>query len=176
MRPLSKRERQILFCCLIVLGIYCFFNMIWKPLVRLGEELKQKRGTDETVLEKELKVIAKGKEIVPEYNRYLNSFGQKRSDEEQMSYVISAIESLSNQNNVRVSEMKPRKVRKVDFYNIFSVSLTMEGSLQEIIQFVYVLQNPPHYFQIEAIRIEKKSMQDTMLQSQLLLSRKFIPR
>ncbi len=175
MRPLSIREKQILVVCLGTILVYFFYNLGYKHLKDLSGDIRQEAIANEKLLKKNLRVIQRWKTLSPEYESYFQMFQQKAGEGEEMSAIISQIESIANQLNIRLSEIKPRKVKNADFYNVFPVNLTLECNLQQISEILYILQTPPYLFDIEEFHLEKRSSQELLLQARLVVSRTLIP-
>ena len=96
------------------------------------------------------------------------------SESASMSAIITEIENVSGEANIRIADLKPQKVRKTGSFNNFSVSLILDGQLTSIMNFVYNLQNQPHLFAVDEMRFDKKSPNSTDLKGYLILSRVLI--
>ena len=116
----------------------------------------------------------KGEAIEEEYQKYAQLLKQKRSNEQERASILSEIESVAARIDLRIADRKPKKVREIDFYNNFSVSLTIEGELGNIIHFLYLLQSDPHQFNVDEVRFEKKSRRRSDIKCYLVLSRNLI--
>ena len=176
MKQLSSREKSILIVSFLMISFYLAFNVLYKPLKEISEHSNQEKEKDKRILFKNFKIIHRAEQVSPVYDRYFNLFQQMKTDEEQMSTIISQLESIATEMNFHFSEVKPRKVKKVDFYNIFSVSLAMEGDFPMIMKFFYMLQVQSNFFGVEEIHIRKNLPQDNNLQVSCVITRKLIPQ
>ena len=173
-RRLSRKEKGIFIACLLLIFIYAGYHFIFKPLqentatVENQIELKEKR------LRNNLRIVRKERIVDEEYDQYSSYLKQKASEEQEMAAILSQIESVANEVNIRIADMKPKKVKRVDFYNNFSVTLTIEGELKTIIRFLYTLQNIPHLFKIDEIYLERSSIRTTEIRCRLILSKPLI--
>jgi Tfp pilus assembly protein PilO len=143
--------------------------------VNKSEILELEIAKNKRRLQKNYRIIRKGKRFQKQYGDTLTRFKQKQSDEEIMSGILSEIESTARTLDMRISDMKPQRVKKQEYYNIFSVNLAINGQLDEILHFLYLLQNPPHLFNIDELRIEKSSPRAKSLHSRMVFSRILIP-
>ena len=168
---LTARERTIFAVCVVTIAAYATHSFLYKPMRSKRDEMSGKREILQKQLNRDLRLIRDGKNHQPEYDAALEKFRQKGSDEEVMSNMISDIERVSGQFKIRLVEMKPQKVRKVDFYNLFSLSVTFEGPLSEIVRFSYALQQEPYLFGVEELRMDKNFVRAGDLQCQMVLSR-----
>ena len=172
---LSQRESNILAVCILMIFGYGGFHFIYKPLTKNTETLESRIKVGEKRLHNQLKAVQKEHPVTLEYKKYASHFEQTASDEQEMASILSEIESVANEVNIHIADMKPRKVRRVDFFNDFSVTLTIEGDLPTVIQFLYVLQNQPHLFNDDEVYLEKSSLRSSQMRCRLVLSKILIP-
>ena len=174
MRPLSEREKLIGRICGIVLLGYLFYYAVGRPLQEMRRDLQEKIAFHETLSRKYLKAIEASHRVPKEYSEYWDLFFQKRSDDQEMSGIISEIEAAARRVGLSLSEIQPHKIKKRDSYNIFSISLFMEGELPRLIQFVYLLENRPYLLKIDKLRWERKSIPDSSLHIRMVLTRRLV--
>ena len=174
MRQFTQREQRILTLSIIAVFTYLLYNTLYKPWRQTIDGYNQEKGKDRRILAKDLKLILQAEGIKDVYEKYSNLFQQKGSDEEQMSTFISQLEDIAAEMRLRFSEIKPSKVKRSQFCNVFSVRLAMEGNSSKIAEFLYKLQTQPQLFNVEEIRLEKNLPQDNLLQASLVISRKLI--
>ena len=174
-RRLSFREKIILVFCICLLLLYVSTVFIFKPLHEKLLSLRKKISNAERKLENNLAIIPQGKIIDKQYDKYAALLKQQASDEQEMASILSEIESVASQVEMRVSDVKPKRVKNVDFFNHFSVSLSIEGELNSIIRFIYILQNEPYLFRVDEVRFEKRSLRTSKIKCQFVLSRALIP-
>ncbi|HOW35219.1 MAG TPA: type 4a pilus biogenesis protein PilO [Candidatus Omnitrophota bacterium] len=174
-RRLSKRETRIFIVCLFVIFVFVSYRFIFKPLKEDLAALEEKIEAKETQLKKILKINKRKDSVSKAYEQQIFSLRQKLSDEQEMASILSEIQSVANEIKLGVADMKPKKVKRVDFYNNFSVSLTMDGELVSIVHFLYILQNSPHFFSIDEVYFEKSSIRTAQIKCRLTLSKILIP-
>lgn len=171
----SKREKVIFIIAFMALLVYVIYLLAYVPLQKQAASLKSKIHVAEVQLKKNLKIIRKSEVLEKQYKEILANFRQTVSDEQVMTSVLSEIESVAGKIDLHIADKKPKKPRKIDFYNSFAVSLSLEGELIELMEFIYILQNPPHMFHIDEVSLSRKSTRKTGLRCRLVLSRTLIP-
>jgi len=173
---LSKREGFVFALCLLVIIVYAGLNFVFKPLRARDTQLQGKIAVSEKRLKNHLVLLRAEKTVDEEYEKYAPYFQQKLSDEQEMAAILSEIENVANQTGLRIADMKPQRVKKVDFYNSFSAALTVEGGLGVILQFLYASQNIPHLFRVDEIYFEPYSKRDSQLiKCRLILDKALFP-
>ena len=174
-RRLSPREIGIFVVCATVILIYIGYNFVFRSIRGHLESIQDKIKVSEKRLKNSLNVIRKEKAIEKEYAKYLSQFKQATSDEQEMASILSEIESVANDIGLHVSDMKPKKVRRIEFYNQFSATLTIEGDLATILHFLYTLQYTPHLFKVDELYLERGVIRTAQVKSRLILSKVLIP-
>jgi hypothetical protein len=169
---LSQRERQIALVLAGVISIALVYRLGVFPLKDRFEQIQIKIMARQREIDRNLRVVQRAKIYEQQYGSLLENFRQKGSDEQVMSGLIRDIESLSP--DIRMTDIKPQKVRKEEFSNHFSVSLTFEGSLASLMDFIYRLQSPAYSFSVDELRLDKKAPNSTELKGSLVLSRVLI--
>ncbi len=175
MRPLTKRENVILVICLLAGCAYLVKNFVFTFIDENNTTFEDKVKVGEKRLRNNLRILGKEKAVNAEYNKYLPYFAQKASEEQEMATILAQIESVANALSMRVADMKPNKVRRIDFYNNFSVTLTIEGELPAILHFLHTLQNLPNLFSVNEIYFERSSIRASSIKCRLIVSKALIP-
>ncbi len=171
----SARERKIAAFLLILICISVVYSYGVRPLNGRAEFLDRKIALEQGRLQKSAAIIRKAEDFEQKYKNILEEYEQKSSDEEAMAGILSQIEAVGNRISIRLADLKPQRVRKIDFYNRFSVSLTVEGKIPDIMLFVYTLQRPPYGFYAEEFQLRKKSAMAQESECNLILAKIFIP-
>jgi Tfp pilus assembly protein PilO len=159
----------------LLIVIYLVFNFAIWPIKEKIDSLNNEIAAQELKLKKSSKKLNLKDSQDQEYNKYVDYIKQKYSDEQEMSALLSQIESVSAKMQIRVSDMKPLRVRAIDFYKKFSVELEAEGLLDEIARFIHAVQNQPYLLDVDRLRLEKRSMRTNNLKAFILISRIRIP-
>lgn len=174
MKKLSKREIVIAsICAVIALGFILQLAVI-EPLKQNEADILLKIQQKEKLMMKNLESINLMKDQESEYRGYLKFLTTTQSGEQEMSTMLSEVENLANETGIRMIGMKPRKVRKIDFYQKSSLEIEAEAQLTDLTQFIHQLEGHARPFIVEDIRLEKRSPQQPHLNCRLVLSRMFM--
>lgn len=175
MRQVTDREKKIFAVTLAVILVFVGINFVIKPIKKKEGSLTQEIREELKILKRDLQTIEKEKKLHQHYEDVLVPFYQKNSDEEEMSVLLSQMQTLATQAGLRIGEMKPQKIRKTEFCKFLSLSLALEGPFLNIIRFLYAVQGPPYELGVEEFVIESKPTQPNMLNCRVDLSRLLIP-
>lgn len=174
MPRLNSSEKRLFIICLILAGTGFFIRIAANPLKEMFTNPDKKIVESRKRLRKNLRTIRENNMVLARYNAYVKDFGQKMTDEQEMSAMISELEGVAEETDILFSEIKSRRVNKVDFYKVFSVSLKMNGNLEQIVHLLYLLQSKPHLFRVDELRLNKQSRRTSLLKARLILSRTVI--
>ena len=174
-KRLTKREQKIFIVCVAVVAIYGGYHGVLKPVVHSAEAIEKRVEAKEREKIKDLKVIQRGKAIEGEYQAYFERFGQTRTNEQVKSAMVADIEEVARSLQLQISDLKPKREKKGEFYNRFSISLTIDSSLNEITQFFHAIQSAPHYFDVDEVSFDKASRRpSSQIKTNLVLSKVFL--
>lgn len=176
MRALTKREKNILIICVVLGGAYFGYNGVYKPVTERLDYLDQKAVVLQKQIKKNREMIKNSEQVEKNYAEIVDRFKQVRSNEQEMSAILSEIEDVARGLEMQIADLKPHRVRSEANFNRFSVSLTLSSEISDIVQFIYELQKEPHFFNVEEVRFDKSNQRGKdSLKTSLVLSRFFIP-
>ncbi len=177
MRRFSRREQKIVYFFLATVLIAVVFTWCIKPLNSKLKNIKQKKHVLQRKITKKTRAMRQSKSVDKNYEKYINDLRQQGTNEEVMSKIVSEIEEVAGDISLRISELKPMRVKKSDFINQFSVSLTIDSNFEEVIEFIHILQSKPHLFNVEELKFNKGSRAKVKsIKSRLVLGKMFIPK
>lgn len=176
-RPLTRREWNIFVLCIVIVMVYVGYNAAIKPLSQRISTVELSIQKEKNKLSKSLKVLEDQKHYKSQYIKYLSKFKQDQNNDDVMSSILSEIQQVGGKLNLRISELKPQKVQKEQYFNRFSVSLTIDSTFVDIINFIYDLQSKPYLFKVEEFRFDKGSQrQEQTIKTHLVVSRVLVQK
>ena len=157
---------------MVMIFAYVGNNVLVKPLKDKIASADRKIRTYQRRLNKSANAVQKSKELEQRYNEYLNRFKQSKTDEQVMASILSEIEEVSGTFGLLIAELKSKKVKRGEHYNTFSVSLTINSELIDILRFLHTLQGQPHFFDLKEARFDKTSRRKSAtIRTRLILSK-----
>jgi len=172
----SQRERIIFVVLNVILVVFILYKGVFLPLSQKTSMLESRINSEEKKLYKALKTIRKSQAVEKKYKTTLSHLQQNSSDEQVMTSIFSEIEAIAKNLNLRIDDMKSNKVKKLDAYNSFSVGLTIKGTFEEMMHFIYDLQSYPHLFYVDEARLARQARIPDQIECRLQLSRILIPQ
>lgn len=171
---LSHREKKIFIFCLFVIFTYIGYQFVFVAAVREEAFLQDRISALNRQIVRDLRILEKEPEVKSLYEAYLGNLKQKGTDMQEMASILSDIESVAKALNLRIEDMKPRRIRSQEIYSHFPVSVRVRASLDLVVRFLYDLQAPPYVFYVEELRLEKPSIRQTEILCEIIVSRLLI--
>jgi Tfp pilus assembly protein PilO len=171
----SHREKIISILCLATVGFYVIYFFGYRQIKSEISAQQERIIQSEKELRDYSHVLRSEEAINQKLEDYKEHFGQRSSDEGEMTKILSDIEAAAQKGLIKIINMEPERIKSQDFYNYFSVNVQAQGSLKKICEFLYQLEANPYFFHIDEMRIEKYSIQANDLKCQLAVSRFLIP-
>lgn len=151
MRNFSKREWKIFAICVTIIIIW-----MGKILPQFFFFDKSKQGIEIEKKEIELKnlhKIIKDKEVIKrKYDRYEKKIKNKGG----INTFIQQIEKISNQSNLKITNIKPLSEKKDDFCKQNLVSINAKAGIVDLAHFIYLLIDCPEITRIKKIEISRE--------------------
>jgi Tfp pilus assembly protein PilO len=172
---LKGRGRNIVLVAASLAAAILAYNFLVRPVMQRDSFLNRQIAAKNLQLMKNRQVISEFNNVNRQYQKYAGIMKQARPEGQEMSAMLSQIETAGQGIQIRLQDMKPRDIKTADFYKVFSVDLTVEGRLNDIILFIYKLQNPPNLIRTDKLSIEKESSLQPGLKAYLQVSKILIP-
>jgi len=157
--------------------IYAANFWIIQPLHHYRLGIGKEINSTQKKIYKNLRIINKAELVKRRRGDYFTKFEQTVSDEQNMSTLIAEIEKVAGQLSLSISNLKPEKVRHVDRLSYFSISLQFDSEFKTLIQFLHILQDQAHLFNIKQVNINTRPRKkEGRIKTKLVLSKIFIPQ
>lgn len=169
---LSKREKTVLYVTCLVLALVVLDRMIIYPVYSrisaLGSEIKEK----EAGIARDLRMLAQQERIMLEGKKYASFLNIPESEEEAMTSFLKEVENLANKSSLYIIDMKPAGVKtEKGKIKKFQLVLSCEGQMEQLIEFMYGVENLNALLNIEKYQISPKSKDSTIVQAAITISK-----
>lgn len=173
---LSKKEKALLYAAvfvgLVVLLDRAIIYPVYAKIRSLHTQIKEKEFT----IVKEMRILAMKDKIAGEAKKYSSYAGVALSEEEEITTLLKEIESLANKSSLYVVDMKPAGAKEEkDKSKKFLVSLSCEGQMEQIMDFMYNVENSKSLLSIERYQISPKSRESSVATSSMTISKISLP-
>lgn len=166
---LSRRERIILYLCIIIIISAVFYSLVIEKIIKIWSDLNLKMAKAEKELYKNYRLIRKEKDISSEYEKYISYMKVKEGGEETASSILMEIETLARKNNVITTDIKPLGVKRIDFYEKYMFEVSAEASIKFLTKFIYNMQSSSKILTVEYLSLTAKKAGTDILHAEMRL-------
>lgn len=173
---LNKREKAILYVAVTFILFLLLFNFIIYPIYSkihsLGSQIREREKSINT----NLRIISQKDKIVNERRRYASFLRRPASDEEGMTSLLKQVEALANKSSLYVVDMKPGGIKEdKDKTKRYIVNLTGEGQMEQIVEFIYNVENADELLMVEKYQINPKTRESSVAECAIVISKIVMP-
>lgn len=169
--PVSSREKRLFVITLSIAGLGMFYAFIVEPLYKKNEALNQEIHEKQLRLAKNLQLVREKDAITQEFQKYSKLLTTSTSQEEEMAVVLSEIEKTGNAAGVYLSDVKPQRVREMDFYRELLVEIKFQATTPALAQFIYNLQNSAQLLKVKRLQINVKGGESSQIEGTIQISK-----
>ncbi len=172
-RPMTRREKLIFLICCCMIGLFLVYNLVWRSFRENVDGIDAQVSVAAAQLKKIRRTVADARPYEQRYAAYQKSLSQQGTDEAVVSRLLSEIEQVSTQTGLKVSDLKPLRIRDEKFYRMFPVSVMVDGTLVTTLEFIDVLQKEPHRFDVLDLRIDQTQRKGEEIKSRVVMGKIF---
>jgi hypothetical protein len=167
---LSHRERTLLYLTIGVAGIALWYSCFMGPMISRWKDLRAELERSELRYEKFARVAQREDATRRAYQDIADRLKIKGSDQEEMAFLLSEIESLAR-DRIRITNIKPHAVKEFGFYKRFNVEIDCEARMEDLVGFIYEAEESESMLRLERLRVQVNSGDTGLVGVSLLFSK-----
>ncbi len=176
---LSKREKLILYLCIIVIIGSVLYVYVIEPGIDNIHNLNVKLALKQQELEKDEKLLKEKDKIEAEYKEFYKGLTNEGNINEKLANISISLESLAKKSGIKqLTNIMPlsleNEVQENGMYQQIRVQLGLESSLKALIIYIYEILNSPQLFGIQKLQIIPDNENPSVLRSQIIVTSVFI--
>ena len=172
---LSKRERIIFYITVGILSLIILDRLIIYPVLSKMRSLDEGIGQEKTLIKRDLHILSQKERIIQEAEKYAAYSIQDLSTEEVTTLLLKEIGNLANKTSVYLIDIKPTGIKEEDVYRKYLVNLSCEAQMEQIISFMYSIEDSNSLLKIEKYNISPKSEDSSIARCSMVISKTAIP-
>lgn len=171
---LSKREKFVFYGALFFVSLTLLDQLVVSPVFSKIKFLDTEIKNREALIKNSLKIVTQKEKIVSARAKYSYlSSGFTSSDTEATS-LLKEIEGMSSKSSVYLVDMKPAAV-KGGSSEKFMISLSCEAQMEQLVDFMYNIENSDKLLMIDKYQISPKSKESSVAKCSMSISKIVIP-
>jgi len=172
----SKRERVIFYVAISIVFLAILDNLFISPIFSKIQNLNKDIEDLELKIKNSLKILSQKDRILNEGKRYGSFLSSGKTEEEEITSLLKEVESIADQSKLYIVDMKPLPVEVEGYIKKYLVTLNSEGNMENIINFIYNIENSNELLLIvEKYQITLKSKETNTAQLAITISKTVIP-
>lgn len=173
---LSKREKAIFYAAATIVTLLLLDRLIVYPVYSKIASLNNEIRSRESGIVRDLHIISQKDRIANEAKQYASYISSSQSEEEEMTSFLKEIENLANKSSLYIVDMKPAGFKEEkDSARKYLVNVSCEGQMEQIMDFMYNIENSSLLLGIEKYQVGQKSKESSIAQSTMTISKIVLP-
>ena len=172
---LSPKEKVIFYAACAVVSLLLLDRLIVSPVFYKIESLDSQIKEREGSARKNLRVLAQKDRIQAAGASYSAFSGNKfGSEDEEITAFLKEIEVMANKSSVYLIDIKPGNSKLTPQARKYLVNLNCEAQMEQVIDFMYAIENSSKLLTIERYQISSKSKDSSLSRCNIVVSKTFI--
>ncbi len=168
---LSPRERNIFLLAFFFIFLAIFDRLLISPILSNLDNLNKEIKDTETNIKNNLRILAQKERILGESKRYASFLRSSKSEEEETTSLLKEVEHLANSSSVYIVDMKPLSLKEIGNLKKYAVSLNAEAPMEQMVNFLYRVENSDKLLIIERYQLSLKSKESSLVQINLVIAK-----
>lgn len=154
----TPRKRKILyFGVLPVLLLMSVDRLLFGTIIDKVNTLAEEVEEQKSIISRDLAILAKKEEITNKANAFRQYFASEVQDDDVVNaQFLSTIEKLATQAKVNLIKSNPTENKKEKFYNHYFANLDCVGELNDVVTFMYKINDSPELLKVVRFTITPK--------------------
>ncbi len=135
---------------------FVFFNFVISPVLDKYEALNKEINLAKVKFKKYLILLNRKDYIEKRYQKFSSgaSVSQERGDS--LVDVLSELESLAKEANMRIVDIRPQSPKTVDLYKEYMIDIKLEGNVEGFLKFIFNVENSLSLLRIKRFQLSAK--------------------
>lgn len=172
---LSKREKIIFYAAISFVSLTLLDRLIISPIYSKIKSLNEEIRERESSIKKNLHILAQKDRISFEIAKYTSFLNNAKSEEEEITSALKEIEGLANKAGVYLVDMKPVGLKPAGASKEYLINLNCEAQMEQLIDFMYNIENSNKLLTIEKYQISPKSKESSVVRCSMSIAKIVMP-
>jgi hypothetical protein len=167
---LSKKRKVMVYCAAFLLAAAFIDRTMIYPVSSRIRELNKEIKEKESAIKKDARILFMKDRILKETSEYSSMFSATKSEDEENTLLLKEIENLANKSSVYLIDIKPSGTRQGPSGK-FLINLNCEAQMEQLIDFMYNIENSVQLLIIEKFQISRKSSESSVARCAMTISK-----
>jgi Tfp pilus assembly protein PilO len=172
---ISKKVKFLIYVAVVCVGLAVLNMILLRPLMGKSANLDRRIQLKRQMVENSLRLLSQKEDIQNESGKLVKFTKQSFSEEEETASFLNDIEDIAKKSQVLLVALRPYSAVKLDFYIEYKIELEAESQMNQLMAFVYNLQNSENILRVRKFNISPKADNPNMLRANLTVTTVLIP-
>lgn len=166
---------------MILYGAMCFVllmlmdRLVIYPIFYKIDTLNKDIRKKESDIRRNLRILTYKDRILEERKKYASFLVSSKSQEEEMTLLLKEIEGLAGDSSINLVDMKPAGLQESGASQRYIINLNCEAGMEQIINFMYNIENSGKLLSIEKYKISPKSRESDVASCSITIFKIVMP-
>ena len=171
---LSKKDRYIFYFTVTIVSLAVLDRIVINPVFSKIDSLNKQIVEMEANIKKNARILSQKDRILQESAKYKSFMAIPGTDEEENTSLLREIGEIAGQSEVYLEDMRPSDIRDMGTYKKFTVTLSCEGQMEQIANFILNVENSTNLLTVERYQISPKAKGSSIAKCSAVVSRTVI--
>lgn len=172
---MSAREKAGIAAAALVIFVMFVDRFIVDPMTIRMNQINREIKASEGALNVDTELARQKDAVSSEYKKYSAYVRQAGSDEEEQNKMLGEIEELARKAGVSIASMKSIAPKTVDFHKRYEAELEVEGGMEQVVSFLYLLNSSPQLLRTERMNLNPKDKDSEIVKSKINVTKVVMP-
>jgi len=168
---LSKKEQFLLYAALLFICLMIIDRLIIGPIFSRIDNMNKEIQEKESAIRRSAHILSQKNRISSEISKFNDFLKSPKSEQEELTSFLKEIEVLADKNSVYLVDMKPAGLKDLGTSRKYSITLNCEAQMEQVISFLYSIENSPTLFLIEKYQISPKSKETSVAKCSITITK-----
>ncbi|MCM8774738.1 MAG: hypothetical protein NC930_00040 [Candidatus Omnitrophica bacterium] len=154
-----SKNGQLLFIIAVISSLMALMDLlVLGPILTHIHSMDLDIADKTAALKRDLRILSFRDGILSEYKKYQSYLDSGEKTQEQIvSALLNKIESFAKEKSVSISDVQPGDMTESSIFQIYKTSLSGEGKLLDVLQFMDMLEESDYLFRVIKFTLTPKS-------------------
>jgi hypothetical protein len=166
---LSRAEKKLFYSTVAVVALMGLDRVVIHPIQARMRALDESSAQAARVIKEDLAILSIRERIRQEAMSYAPMLNRIDFDERDVSALLKEIETYAVESKVNLQNLKPQGKKALKDWNTYQVTLSGEGDMYQIIQFMHTIERSNSMFVIDKYQIAPKKKDSSIASCSMTL-------
>jgi hypothetical protein len=167
---LNKREKLVFYCTAGVVALVLLDRIIVGPIFSKIRLLDERIKIERELIRKNARIVAEKDRIAHAVQAVSAYSRTAKTQEEEIAFLLGEVEKLARKASLYIGDMKPMGVQEDAVSRKYSVDLNCEAQMDQVVNFMYDIENAPMLFLVESFNVSPKSKDSSIAKVNMRIS------